>query len=238
MFLTVSPYFNIKTIDVFGSESFDPQKIVKASGLETGTNGFSKASLLPTDGFGLKMIKAERKIAAAFPLIKSAEVSFHPPDRVMIKIGERKPLFVIPYMGTFLIADEEAYVLSTVKNHTDIKIPVLEGISVNNCEPGSKMSMDKQDRFADAVLLAAIIKNSDNKDKLDLWSRISSIDMKDRSDCKLLLDSRVRVNLGEPGRFVYNVDYLKQIFFKHVNKNDKGVIDFTTGEYPIFKIDK
>lgn len=238
VFLTFSPYFNIESIDVIGNESFDRQTIVKTSGVEIGTNGFRKSSMLPTDGFGLKMVNAGRKIIAAFPLIKSADVCFHPPNRVVIRIGERKPLFLIPYMGAFLVVDEESYVLRTVKIQADIKIPVLQGISVNNCEPGRQMNTDDQDRFADAVLLAAVISNSDNKDKLDLWSRISSIDMKDRSGCKLLLDSKIRVNLGEPGRYVYNIDYLKQIFFKHVNKNDKGMIDFTTGENPIFKIDK
>jgi cell division protein FtsQ len=52
------------------------------------------------------------------------------------------------------------------------------------------------------------------------------------------LDSRILVNLGDLQDLDYRMAFLKEILLEKLNKNDKGTLNFTTGESPEFIPDK
>jgi len=219
---------------VVGSTHYSDKELIDASGVQIGTNGFRSLDLDPASIIGLKLNSVSKALEAHFPYIKKATVVFKPFNKVTIGIIERKAAFVVPFLSTNLLVDEESYVIDNIAEGSGIKLPILQGIGIRNYNLGHKLTLDKPEGFSSAISLVSTISRSDSADGIDFLKYVDSIDVEDLSSITLLLDSRIKVDLGKSGDYTYRIEYLKQIFFKHIKKEDKGMIDFTTGDNPLF----
>jgi cell division protein FtsQ len=72
-----------------------------------------------------------------------------------------------------------------------------------------------------------------------IYNVVDYIDVTDWDNIQIMLDGRVRVNLGNYKKIGnYRLSFLREIFFNKLDETDKGYLDFTTGDAPSFIPDK
>jgi cell division protein FtsQ len=230
----LSPVFNISGIEVHGLRNCSKEAIIQSSGIVTGVNGFKYIGSDMGRILSLRYGKAEIDIARDNAYVKRAVVRFLPPGKVNIDIIERTPVCLIPYLGTNLVVDNEQYVLTAVGEQKSKETPVVNGIRFGNYEVGKKLKIENADNFKRLLELLEALKQSDKIEKLKLMNLINYIDVNDLSQISIFVDSRIIVNFGELQDISYKINVLKQIMLKNLKKDEKGLIDFTMGQNPVF----
>jgi len=128
---------NIKTIAVAGNEKKTADYIVRLSGLKAGEN------ILKVDDALLKQ-NIEKD-----PYLKFVEAERVYPDKVIIKVLERKPAALIKAGSANMLVDEEGYVLEMPDDTANMKYPLLNGINTSNCQIGKQVGfVDKAQYLA------------------------------------------------------------------------------------------
>lgn len=234
--LALSPLFNITQIEVKGSTRYGKQDLINASGLNKGVNAFKSMRGNISEILTLRYGGAEAAILKGRSFIKEASVRFIPPGSIRINIIERKPAALVPYMGTSLVVDDNAYVLDTDNgNGEDESLIIVKGIEVKSWSKGQALKMSNHERFEDFNAIISAVSKSDKSDKIKLYGHIDSIDVSDINNYMLVLDDRIKVNLGGMDDMDYKLQQLKQIAFNGgIGENEKGYLNFASGQYPVF----
>ncbi|MCX7746968.1 MAG: FtsQ-type POTRA domain-containing protein [Clostridia bacterium] len=232
--LALSPLCNIGKIEVEGNKYCKKEEIVGATDIMVGKNAIKTIGNNIKNLFTLRYSKAEESIMKSNPYIKSAVVRYVLFDKIKIVIEEREPFGVIPFMGTNLIIDKEGIVLDTVNKNQSLNKPIINGIKFSAYELGQALKMERRDKFEDASTVLAKVMESDKQGTYKFYDRIKSIDASDAGKIRLLVDAKVTVNLGNTDNLEYKINFMKEIFKKHIRKEDRGILDFTTGENPNF----
>lgn len=233
-YIALSPLFDIKSIVVSGAVHYTGEDITAVSGIFGGENGFKLIGSSLADIFTLRIGGAEKQLKERCPYIKTARVSFVPPSKVDIDIQERTAYAVIMSNGTSIVLDREGYILemqTAAGNH----LPVLKGLQFKGSEPGSKLTFQNPEAFDDVLKVLDVIQESDAKDDFKLYNCVDAVDVGDLSNFKVSLDSRVVVNLGDLQDLNYKINETKTIYAENLKKDAKGILDFTMGEYPVFR---
>lgn len=232
--LLLSPLFNIKTIEVRGSKHYKEDDLIEASDLEFGANGFRTIGSSLGNILKFRYGNAEKKILEGRPYIKSAEARYILPDKIVINIVERNPAGVVPFYGSYLIVDNESYVLESLDKIDGYSLPLIKGLDFESFELGQALMLEDYEKFQSAMKITEEIAKSDQADDFKLLEKIDYIDISNPARVLLLYESRIIVNLGDLTDLSYRLDFLKQVLHKNLKKNEKGYLDFTTGENPSF----
>lgn len=114
--LVASPLFVVKVVDVEGSGRLTPEAIRSASGIP------ADASLVLLDADEIaNRLEGHR-------WIRNATVVKRLPDRVLIKVRERKPAVVVGIEGALYYMDEEGTVLGRVRPGDALDFPMITGL--------------------------------------------------------------------------------------------------------------
>lgn len=233
----LSPLFNIDHIEVYGNRHYESRDIVDATGITVGSNGFKTIGSSLTNIFTLRYGNAEQSVLKYYPYVKDVKVRYIIPGKVRIEITERDPIAVVPYLGTSLIIDNEGYVLGTVKSTEKHNLPVVKGLRFEDFELGQALKVDNRESLDQVINVMKAVNSSDKEDRFKIKNLIKFIDASDKNRVCLFIDSRIVVNLGDLKDLDYRIRVLKQLFLKNFKKEDKGFLDFTTGENPVFMPD-
>ncbi|MDP4092172.1 MAG: FtsQ-type POTRA domain-containing protein [Bacillota bacterium] len=226
--LALSPLFKITRIDVQGSHRYSNSDIIAASGIETGKNAFKTIGNSFKGIFLFRYKDGENKILSSYPYIKSATIRLHLPGIFKIEIVERTPAFIIPYLGTNLLVDREQYVADAINKTENLHLPSLKGLEFNGYKPGQKLDIKNQEAFDLSVQLMNALEASDKNDAFKISKIVNYIDASDTGNIKIMLDSRILVNLGKLDDLNYRILFLREVYVKHIKKTDKGSLDFTS----------
>lgn len=225
--LALSPAFNISKIEVYGNEYCKQSDIVTATGIVIGSNGFktigSNVKNILTFRYGV----AEENIIKNFPYVKSVVVRYKIPEKVKVSITERKPAFIVSYMSSKFIIDDEKYVLEAVGKQPDKKLPVLNGLKFEPFEIGQTLKLTNPEAFSDALKVIEAVKKSDEKSNYKMYSAINAVDVSDRGKIRVLVDSRITVDFGNLRDIDYRVSFCKMIISEKLTKEDKGFLDMS-----------
>lgn len=232
--LALSPVFNISSIEVNGIKNSNKEKIISTSGIITGENGFKFIGNDIKRILSLRYGKAEYNIAENNAYVKKAVVRFIPPGKVRIDITERTPVCLFPYLGTNLMVDAEQFVVDTTTEQKDNSLPIVKGIRFNDYDLGKKLEIENGENFRALLQVLDVLQKSDKDDENKLMNSISYIDINDISKIGFFIDSRIVVNLGELQDLSYKISVLKQILLKNLREDEKGLLDFTAGQNPVF----
>lgn len=241
--LALSPLFNISGIYVSGNNHYNNNELIEVTDLVVGNNWFR------TNGFDFKSIllfrsiQAERSIKENFHYVKKAAVRLSIPNGVKITVTEREPYVISPYSNTNLLIDIEGYILDSKQEVSDNSLPVIQGLNFDNCELGQALNAQDKKKFDIYKKVVEEINNLDNDKVYDSSKAISKfvdyIDVSDWDNVTIMLDRRVRVNLGNYKKIgSYRLSFLREVFFNKLGETDKGYLDFTTGDTPSFIPDK
>ena len=231
--IALSPLFNITEISVEGNIHDSSDGIIAVTGIVPDVNGFKTIGLSFVDIVNFRFGKAEENILGSFPYIRRAVAKFKIPSKVHINIEERKPLGLIPYLGANLLMDSEGYIMDTVEAIDGL--PLIKGLKFESYKLGQALGTDNPKSIEAVVKIIREINSLDKQDDFKLMELLKTIDVADNKSIYLLIDDRIIVNIGDTEDLNYRLTFLKQILLKKSKKDDRGVLDFTTGSKPILK---
>ncbi len=222
----LSPVFNIKSIVVKGNKHIKSDEMEAASGVIIGENGFKSIGNSFSKILMLRYGKSENKILNSQPYIKKVSVRFSIPDKVIIKATERTPSYVVPYMGSFLLMDDEGYILDMVDSNKKGPLSTVTGMKFANYKKGQVLKVENSSSIGYIKKLTDAIKESDNNNELKLLELLSSIDVSDASNISAVFDSRITVNFNDLRDLDYRLNFFRSIYLTQIKKSDKGFLDF------------
>jgi hypothetical protein len=229
----MSPYFNITSITAEPTPHYDANALIAASGILKGSNGFINLFTRPGKFYFLRIGSAEDSIIETLPYVKSAKVRYHLPSKVSIKVVEREAAIVLEVSDKTLLLDKDDYLLEINPKTYDKSLPVIKGISCDKLVPGKQAVIDK-DLLLSALNIFDTIKKVDEEYEDKLLPSVDYIDMGDKYNILVSLDSRVIVNIGEAEDLNYKLSTTHAIYNGNIDKNEKGKLDFSVNENPVF----
>ena len=228
-----TPLFNISQIQVSGSSYYSVDEIRLASGILPGENGFKKIRLSPEAILGLRLTDAEEAIKA-LPFVKDAQVKLIFPNSVNITITERQPAVYLVYLGNYLIADADGFVLEVSQNPPQENLKEVRGVEFTKYTTGKQLETDDLDYIRIASNITEAVKKSDSESEFLMLPMVNWIDVVDANTTLMSLDNRVIMRFDPADKLQYTIDFGKQIFFTKINTNERGRLEFVPGQNPSF----
>lgn len=232
--LALSPLFSINRIEVRGAVHYTEENLISLSGVIKGENGFRQVGSSPGSILTLRAGNAEKAIRKGCPYIKTVKVRYILPGSMVIDVEERNAAATVPFMGTSLLIDRDGLVLETISPDAGQKLPSIKGLRFKSYELGKKLEYENPEALEAAFNVLDEIQSVDKSEGGKLYDKVDSVDVSDLNAMVLSLESRIRVNLGDIQDLNYKLSSTKTIFEKNIKKADKGILDFTSGENPVF----
>ncbi len=231
--LAWTPLLEIRTVDVSGQSSVKTEDILKASSLGPGSHPFLPILLEKGQRPVLNMEQAAERVMK-LPWIKTARVDWLPLHTVRIRVTERKPFAKLPYLKGFLLIDEEGVILSFTDSVADESLKEIRGVPFTGYVIGRLPEMEEAQTLPMAIrVLKAYIQTSQAEDS-HLYDVLNWLDVVSRDRILVRLDNRITVRFDPTVDLQYTVDFAREIFFRHIKPEEKGMIDFTRGRDPSF----
>ena len=237
VFTGLSPLFDLKEVEVKGAVHYKPEVLTGYADIQMGENGFREIGRSPLNIILFRFGDAEASIMQNCPYIKEARVRFAIPSKVVINVTEREAIASVPYLGTSLLIDREGYVLESLGAGKKTELLLIKGLDFSYYDLGKKLDIKNRDSLTIGLKLIEALKENDKSDTIKIFNIVDSMDVSDEANIKISLDSRVTVNLGDLEDLNYRISTARTIFNKNIKEGEKGVLNFNTGENPVFSPD-
>jgi len=218
-----SKYFKVKSIDIQGNTHYKDEEVKVLIPEVIGTNIFE-----------INKKRVEETIARGeLYWVKEAELSKIFPDKVIIKLVERKPFLIIVYKDKYFLMDSEGVVLGKIEKEdlNEYKDLILVRNVVNySINIGEKIAKKN------ALSCADIYKVLDSQIK----SMIKEARLKDNisGDIVFKTYNGVEIIFGDSSEIVKKVEILKQKnFLNELLKEETNytIIDLRSPDSPVIK---
>ena len=205
--------FVIGDISARGNEKYSSEEIVLASGVDKGDHLYSFSSKEMGE---LLMLRC--------PEISSVDVDRTPPGTITVNVTEEKPAFYADFYGEYRllssslrllrsVTEEEARSLGCIK----LKLP-----DILQATAGMKIS------FADVRNDSYIYDTCANILGSDLSKRTGSVDLSDKFNMTMTVDSRYKIKLGDSESVETKLRIAAAVLEDEMFKKDiKATIDVT-----------
>jgi cell division protein FtsQ len=210
-------YFVVSDIVVEDSAFLSRQQILELSGIKTGTNIFM-----------VKLSEAEGRIEA-HPFVMRADVSRELPNRITISVEERQLVGYLPFMGSYLLVDDEATVISATPDTLVENIPVFGGLQVKDFE------IDRAIAIENRAIFDKIIYISKNITKFMARYSPVHVDISDPESIVLSVADRFKIRLGDTDDLDYKLKYGCTILEKLFEQSAGGEIDVSESGKAFFR---
>ena len=179
IYALLSPIFNVKVIEVVGSQAIPAHTIISLSGIELDQNMFQyrKSEIIDKvkENAYIDTVKVKRKI----------------PDTIEITITERTASFYIEINNMCALIGKQGYILEITSQKP--KLPILAGIQTpeEELQVGKRISLQDLEKLGDAL---QIMESATSNQISDL---ITKVDISDSEDYILTLEEKKKiVHLG------------------------------------------
>lgn len=202
--LLLTPFFNIKYIDVSGHKKVSQKTIVETSGISYGENIFK---------LNIKKMKSKLK---KLPYIDEVKVVRKIPDVVVFEITERKPIVAVVAGESFVYMDENGRFLEVVKQNN---LPVLEGVKTR-IELGKFIGDEQPEMLENFIRKYNLLKQN------GLGDRVTSFKADNKGNISFVIDGTKTVVLGEETNVEYKFKMLEKVIAE-LPPTQKGTIDLS-----------
>jgi cell division protein FtsQ len=210
-------FFCISDITVQGNSFVDEKEIVEYAGINPGMNIFRID------------LKNTVKWLEGHPYILRADVERQLPNGIKITVKERDLIGYIPYMGSFLLVDNERRVISATAEVPIEGLPVFSGIKVENFQAKEILNIDNNQIFDKIIYISKCI------GKNILQYAPIKVDVEDPEDIVIALADRFIIRIGDIEELDYKLSYSNTILEKLYSQEVGGEIDVTCGERAFFR---
>ncbi|MBB6217003.1 cell division protein FtsQ [Anaerosolibacter carboniphilus] len=197
---------SVQGIEIYGNENLTKEEIMP--------------SVESTMGFNIFKVKLDSIASSvlANPYIKTVSVKRKLPNKLIVRISERKEAAVVPFMGTFLIIDEEGVVLKSALQTPGLKS--INGLEFSNFMEGSVLHVSDQEQLEKALSLAKAMKYIDED--------IKEINVTNKKNMVIRFSKGLSCKIGEGENLDYKLQLLKGILADLDSKGiTRGVIDIS-----------
>ena len=210
--------FNITAIDFTGNIEKKADYLRNLSGVAIGTNIFKIDD---------KTVKTNLE---KDPYIKFIQVKKNYPDKIVIEIKERVPAALIQVEKSYLLLDEEGFILKILKDKNGVTYPLLSGIDSANSSVGKQISFaDEAQKLALQTILSEIYKNKIN-------TLIATIDILSINNIKMTTATGIAINFGDFEETEKKIQWIKGALAYCEKEGKKGgTLDVSTGEFASYK---
>ncbi len=169
LFLTHSPWFELRLIDISGNEELRDDEVMKLSGLRLNRNIFKINSKDV-----IKKIKCDKRV-------ESVQLSKFYPGKIQIKLDEKKPDLLLNsrYLSDLYGLSAEGEVIP-LKRYYSYDLPLISGGSSRNLEPYSQV---KDLEIQTALSFYKMIRKEDPS----FLGKISEINLEDKNNLVVIL---------------------------------------------------
>jgi len=209
IYFLLSPFFNIKTINVIGNEKIATDEIISLSSIQLEQNLFKVR----------KNIVIENIKQNSY--IDTVQVKYKLPNEVEVTITERTPTFMISFANAYVYINNQGYLLEVSKDKIDT--PILTGFKTKeeDIQAGSRLCLEDLQRLDDVL---QILKSAESN---ELNKLITKINIADKQNYILeLKEEKKMVHLGDISNLSTKMLYVKSIIEQ--NKDIEGDIFVNT----------
>jgi len=209
-----SEYFKVKNIDIQGNEHYKDEEVKVLISEVIGANIFE-----------INKKRVEETIVRELDWVKDAELRKIFPDKVIIKLDERKPYLKIAYEDKYFLIDSEGVVLDKIEKEDldEYKDLILVRNVVN-------YSVDIGEKIAkkNALSCADIYRVFSSQIK----SMIKEARLEDNISGDIVFETYdgVEIKFGSSSEIVKKVENLKQLLKEETNYT---IIDLRSPECPV-----
>ncbi len=228
----LSPLLLLSEIHVTELSHYTENDIINVSGIEKGQNAVKYLGGSLKHLLQFRMGKAENHVQN-LPRVKSAQILYQFPHTVVMTIEERQAIAWVKRMGNYLLVDEEGYVME-VSTELDDKYPEIRGFQLDKFEIGKKVETENLERMEWLVRLLQSLNQVDQNTTQKLVEVIDWIDFSVKEELYLSLDGRITAKMKLDNELTYRLSYLKEIYYNHIKKEEKGMVDFFDDKYARF----
>lgn len=172
--------FVIRTVEVVGNCPYSSEEVAAGAGIEIGDTLYSFSS-----------VKAEERLVAALPCIKSITVERNIPDTIVINVNMEDPMFYTEIYGKNYLLSDSLRVVGEAKNESTEELVWLRVSGVKNVVFGSIPTLRDSIGDEHLVQVTDCIKNS------SLNGRIVQIDIRDPYKLVLVCDDKYLLEMGD-----------------------------------------
>lgn len=227
-----SPLLLLSDIRVNALSNYSENEIIQISGLEKGENVLHYLGGSLKHLFSLRMGKAESRVQN-LPWVKTAEVEYHFPGRVVVTITERNAIAWVKYMGNYLLVDEEGYVME-VTSSLDDRYPEIRGVQLDKFALGRKIETEKPEKIQWLVQLLQSLEQVDQSPYPKLGEVLDWVDFLQDKELYMSLDGRITAKIKLNDELTYKLSYLKELYYNYIKPEENGLIDFFDEKYARF----
>ncbi|NLG86614.1 MAG: FtsQ-type POTRA domain-containing protein [Firmicutes bacterium] len=174
-----SPYFTVKEVQVLGTNQVNPEEVTALTGVLPGQNIFSLRT------------QTVVKAVSGHPWVQSIELVRQLPNKVLLHVTERKPLFIVPYRTSFLeiAADGVVLALRPTLTGTGQALPLVTGFSIQDeVRLGQRLPGEK----------VAVISDCLQGLPAEFLNQVAEIHLDQNHEITLYMLKGVQILLGEP----------------------------------------
>lgn len=206
----VSVFFEVKNVEVTGTNHYLPEYVASLSGVETGDK------LLFINKYEIS-----QNLFSELPYIKAVKVRRHFPNTVVIEVTERQPAAKLVSSGISYIIDEDAYLLDYTALGDTYRLPVINGVEPSTNEPGKQLA------FEDPLMLESLKSILSELVKSDWIADISEINLEKIYNISFSYANRYTVLLGDTSELTYKLAVFEKVLSR-LNDTDQGIIDLSS----------
>jgi len=189
-YLSNDSSFTIKTVVVENNINVSEDQVIRVLNLPKSQNIFK----LKVDECADKLLQ--------LPSVKDIRFFKKLPDKVIVRIYERTPVFQF-YNGCYFYVDEEGVVLDKMTRQPDPSLPIVEGVNIPVVNFGTKLEKSQLFMAMDAV-------KAYNQSTVKRFVMIKNIDVSNSDNVVVLTSNGGKVYLGKDD-FGYRMQKLQEI---------------------------
>ena len=205
--LSLTVFFNIKTIEVVGSEKYTADDIRAVCGIKEGDNLFRT-----------NFTKKAAAIKNALTYVDQVEIERALPDKIIIKVTDGKASGAIPLTGGgYALVSGNGKILETGASNFSADVPLIKGVSADGKEACQYLDGESKEYKLLQQVWELLTQNG--------LTDIQLIDLSSSYDIKVLYQNRLYIQLGSESQLSYKVSLTKKIIDEKVGPEETCTLD-------------
>lgn len=227
-FLFVRSFLPIRHFELVGVSRYDEKDIINASLLKRGDKLYA-----------VDFDEIENKVLEECPYLESVEITARFPNTVRFSVEEKKPQWYIELAGDFYVLDSELVMMTETASQeslaregvTKLVLPNLRSVmkgELPNFGVDEKGNRDETEIRKTLEIISAVRQTT-------FKGRVTELDLSNRFDIKLTVDSSYYVSMGDVSAFEAKLKEVERVLASEKAKQHPSAEIDVSGSPVYFK---